>query len=66
VTNQLGEMLRLWRSVRGLGLREVAPRIGISHATLMRLEQGKPCDLPTWMKVQTWLLSVPTEGEHVE
>ena len=57
----LGVMLRLWRSVRGLTLRDVAPIVGTSHATLLRLEQGKPCDLATWLKVQAWLLSVPSE-----
>lgn len=54
---RLGEMLRLWRTVRQMTLREVAPSIGISHSTLLRLEQGKPCDLPSWLKVQAWLLS---------
>lgn len=33
---RLGEMFRLYRSVRGLSLRDVATQIGIGPATLMR------------------------------
>ena len=52
----LGAMLRLHRNVSERDLRAVAADIGIGHATLCRIEQGKPMDLATWLKVQAWLL----------
>ncbi len=55
----LGEMLRLYRTVRGLSLREIAPQIGIGHATLMRIETGRAFDAETLLKLWTWML----EGE---
>lgn len=37
---ELGEFLRLQRESHGLGLREAAKRIGISHQRLIELERG--------------------------
>lgn len=37
------------------GLREVAQEIGISHATLSRIEGGKQPDLETFSKICNWL-----------
>ncbi len=54
---RLGEMLRLYRTVRGWSLREVAPQIGIGHATLMRIEAGYALDADTLLKLWTWLLA---------
>jgi transcriptional regulator with XRE-family HTH domain len=48
-------MLRLYRTVRGLTLREVAPQIGIGHATLMRIEAGQEFDSDTFLKLWTWM-----------
>jgi transcriptional regulator with XRE-family HTH domain len=53
---RLGEMLRLYRTVRGLTLRETAPHVGISHATLMRIETGQGFDADTLLKLWTWLM----------
>lgn len=54
--NRIGKLLRLHRNVRDIGVRELAPEIGISIATLSRIERGHVMDLATWMKVQKWLL----------
>ncbi len=53
---RLGEMLRLYRTVRNRSLRDVAPDIGISPATLMRIETGQAFDADTLLKLWTWLL----------
>lgn len=37
------------------GLREVANEIGISHATLSRIENGKLPDIETFKKICEWL-----------
>lgn len=37
------------------GVREVAGEIGISHATLSRIESGKQPDLETFTKICKWL-----------
>ena len=55
--SNLGEMLALWRAARHITLRALAPRIGISAPTLLRIEQGKPTDVATFLKLWTWLLS---------
>jgi len=52
----LGRLLRLHRNVNDVGLRELAREIGISHATLSRIERGYMMDVATWLKVQAWLL----------
>lgn len=52
----LGEMLRLYRTVRGFTLREIAPQIGISAATLMRIETGQAMDAETLLKLWAWCL----------
>lgn len=53
---RLGEMLRLYRTVRGHSLRDVAPKVGISSATLMRIETGQGFDAETLLKLWSWLL----------
>ena len=54
---RLGEMFRLYRTVRGLSLREVAPQIGIGHATLLRIETGRSFEADTLLKLWTWMLA---------
>jgi len=49
-------MLRLYRTVRGHSLRDVAPKVGISSATLMRIETGQGFDAETLLKLWSWLL----------
>lgn len=52
---RLGEMLRLYRTVRGHSLRDLAPQLGISSATLMRIESGQAFDADTLLKMWAWL-----------
>lgn len=44
-----------------LTLREIGQEIGISAATLMRLEQGRDADASTIGKVLTWLFTNDAE-----
>ena len=50
-------MFRLYRTVRRLTLRVVAPQIGISAATLMRIEAGQAFDADSLLKLWTWMLA---------
>ena len=55
----IGPLLRERRGVRGI--REVAAEIGISYATLSRVENGKLPDLQTFSKICKWLELDPGE-----
>lgn len=57
---RLGEMLRLYRTVRGVSLRDLAKDTGVGHATLMRIEHGQAFDVETFMALWRWLLSEET------
>lgn len=50
---QLGDRLRRERGQRGM--REVAGEIGVSSATLSRVERGNLPDLDTFRKICRWL-----------
>jgi len=56
---QLGEMLRNKRG--GRGVREVAHEVGVSPATLSRVERGNIPDLGTFGKICKWLKLDPAE-----
>jgi DNA-binding Xre family transcriptional regulator len=49
--------LVLYRSTRQIGVRERATEIGISAATLSRIERGHAMDATTLIGVWQWLLS---------
>ena len=49
----LGRLLQEKRGNRGI--REVAREIGISHATLSRVERGNLPDLENYQKICQWL-----------
>ena len=53
---RLGEMLRLYRTVRQQSLRDLARESGIGHATLMRIEHGQAFNADTLLKLWVWLL----------
>lgn len=55
----IGPLVREKRGVRGI--REVAAEIGISYATLSRVENGKIPDLQTFSKICQWLELDPSE-----
>lgn len=50
---QLGQLARKERGARGL--RETALEIGVSPATLMRVENGRTPDVATFGKLCAWL-----------
>lgn len=54
---KIGEVLSDWRYAERMGIREAAEKIGISHSTLSRIENGKPMDGDTLAKILTWLMS---------
>src|SRR6266699_6136918 len=56
---RLGAMLRDRRG--GKGIREVAQQIGISPATLTRVESGRLPDIATFQKICSWLKVNPAE-----
>jgi Helix-turn-helix domain len=55
-STRFGEMLRLYRTVRGFSLRDVAQTSGIGHATLMRIEHGESFDTATFLALWKWML----------
>jgi transcriptional regulator with XRE-family HTH domain len=50
----IGQLIRSWREKQRLGHRIVAKEIGISPATLARIETGKPSDGDSLVKVFLW------------
>ena len=52
---RLGTVLRKWRAMEELGIREVAKQMGVSTATLSRFEQGYNCDGVTLSRILLWL-----------
>lgn len=56
---RLGTLLRETRG--GRGIREVAEEIGISPATLTRVEGGRLPDIETFRKCCAWLRVSPAE-----
>ena len=53
---RIGEVLRKWRIMSELSTRQVAEDIGISFATLNRVENGSSTDAKTIGIILTWLL----------
>ncbi len=51
----LGRLILAKRNTLGLGIRGAAREIGISHATLARVEKGFLPDLENYEKIQRWL-----------
>lgn len=60
--NRLGTMLRLWRTIHQRDLRSVAASMGLSSATLMRIEHGQAFDAETLLKLWHWLLEAGDEA----
>lgn len=53
---RLAELLRLHRTMKDLGTRDFAKDIGISSATISRIERGHAMDAATLMAVLNWLM----------
>lgn len=52
----ISECLKLYRQSREISMRECSKEIGISCATLCRIEAGKGCDMQSFSKLLTWLM----------
>lgn len=52
---RLGEAIKYLRFQDKVGIREQAKNIGLSPATLSRIERGEGCDIPSLLKVLGWL-----------
>lgn len=59
----IGEVMLKYRQSKGLGVREVALQIGISHGTLSRVERGEKMEGDTLAKMLRWLLAA-NRKEH--
>lgn len=47
----LAKTVILLREIKGLSMREHAGQLGVSPATLCRIEDGRGCDLATLVKI---------------
>ena len=54
---RLGKILADHRYANRMGVRELAKDIGLSAATLNRIENGKPCDGDSIAKLMIWLFT---------
>ncbi len=54
---KLGEVIRRWRVVSERNVRDVAAEIGISAATLSRIERGQKMDGGSLALVLNWLMA---------
>lgn len=54
---KLGTVIKKYRVMSELTMRDVAKEVGIGAATLMRLEKGHSPDGATLAKILAWLLS---------
>lgn len=61
---RIGEVLRRWRRVSDIGLREAARDIGVSHGTLSRVERGEEMSGDTLAKVLAWLFKDGTRSPN--
>lgn len=52
-----GEMVKSWRHIEKVSLREAADQIGIHHLALRRIEGGKPITGDHMLKLLRWMLS---------
>jgi transcriptional regulator with XRE-family HTH domain len=52
---QIGKVLRDWRRIEDIGVREAGKQIGLSHGTVSRIERGEQIDAATMMKLLNWL-----------
>ena len=52
---RIGKLLKKWRAINELSIREVAEEIGIATATLYNLEAGRAIDSETMLRIVNWL-----------
>lgn len=51
----IGNLLNCYRRFYNVTVRDLAKAIGVSPATVSRIEHGKPMDQQTLLKVLNWL-----------
>lgn len=54
---RLGHVLADYRYAQRIGVRDLAKEIGISSATLNRVENEGACDGATLIKILSWLFA---------
>lgn len=59
---RLGQLIRRWRAMEEIGVRDAAMQIGVSHGTLSRIERGLPVDGLTFIKLMRWLFEDAQNG----
>ena len=59
---RIGQLLVLYRATKGCGVRDLAREVGISAATMSRIERGHAMDAETLLKIWTWLNAVDDGG----
>jgi transcriptional regulator with XRE-family HTH domain len=52
---RVGELLRLYRNIENIGIRDMAAELGVSHGTLSRVERGEDMSGATLSKILRWL-----------
>lgn len=53
---RLGQLIKSWSWERRLGVRQTAKILGISPATLSRIQRGAACDSDTLTRILKWIL----------
>lgn len=53
--SRIGRLLVLYRATHSCGVRELGRQIGVSAATLSRIERGHAMDADTLLKIWAWL-----------
>ena len=52
----LGVVLRRWRTMGELTIREAAALAGMNHTTWFRIEEGRAMDAATMVKLLKWMM----------
>lgn len=60
---RLGAIIADYRYANRVGVREVAKEIGMSPATLNRIERGENFDAHTMIKLMAWLFAESIKRE---
>lgn len=60
-TTNLGEVLRKWRVMRELTIREASKIIGLHYTTYFRLEEGRHPDSETMLKLWNWFVKAKSQ-----
>ena len=61
---RLGAVLKAWRWAEKLNIRTAASGMGVSAATLSRIENGELMDGETLAKILSWLTDTDKGHDH--